>query len=300
MKIGVIGTINKDSVRFPDGSTRSGWGGILYNLKTLSGLLSKHDKIFPVCNIGNDCYGDIFGILNRIDRLDLSYINKVKENNNHCYLTYTDTENKREILKGGVPPLKYENIKPLLDCDIVLLNYISGRDIYLKALQKFRADFMGKIYVDIHSLTLGKRKDGQRFLRIPSNWYKVIAVADFIQMNRLELNLFSRCEKSSDIRADLTKLQSLLDIERVDDTQKIFIITSSVSGCYLYQKILNQWNIEHVIVAQKVTTTDSTGCGDCFSAGFISGLIKNKKYTQCCKAANKAAYHRLLLPLLYF
>ena len=52
MKIGIIGTINKDTIEYPDGTARHGWGGMLYNLATLSHLVGKKAEIYPACFIG--------------------------------------------------------------------------------------------------------------------------------------------------------------------------------------------------------------------------------------------------------
>ncbi|MFH1336109.1 MAG: hypothetical protein ABII96_06295, partial [Candidatus Zixiibacteriota bacterium] len=47
------------------------------------------------------------------------------------------------------------------------------------------------IYLDIHSLTLGRDKTGRRYLRMPRNWREYLKMADFIQTNLPELNVLS-------------------------------------------------------------------------------------------------------------
>jgi hypothetical protein len=138
MKIGVIGSINRDTILLADNALKQGWGGMLYNLVTLSHLMGKRGEIYPVCNIGRDCWDNIIAILSRLSGVHGDYLKKVPEKNNHCFLTYLPDGEKTEILRGGVPALLFNDVAPLLDSDIILINYISGRDINLKSLQKLR------------------------------------------------------------------------------------------------------------------------------------------------------------------
>ncbi len=293
MKFGIIGTINCDSITFPDGKKKEGWGGMLYNIVALQYLSKKGDEIFPVCNVGRDCYRPIFSILNRLPNVCADYVNKVKGRNNHCFLTYTDKENKSEILKGGVPRLNYADIEPLLNCDIVLMNYISGRDVYLKSLQKFRRHFKGILYIDIHSLTLGKRADGARYLRIPPDWISVTAWADYIQMNRLELGLLSQTDITGNIRKSLEMLVGILRRNNVIMEKKVLVVTDGGNGCHLYRKAGNAMEYEKIHPRSVKKKGNTTGCGDAFSAGFISGLARFESLTDCAITANRAAVERI-------
>lgn len=294
MRVGVIGTINRDTVELPDGTIRQGWGGILYNLRTLSKLIGGNHEIIPVCNVGDDSYGTIASILKRLPGVRFDCIKRVSVKNNHCFLTYTDPENKRETLRGGVPPLRFDDVAPLLDSDIILVNYISGRDIHLKSLQKFRRLFGGKIYIDIHSLTLGKRKSGLRFTRVPLSWPKVTDCGDFIQMNQYELKLLAGNPPESDIYKTFERLISNQEKKDQDFSQKIFIITAGIKGCYLFSKNGPRWNREHVPPLRKITKIDTTGCGDCFSGGFIFGLVQKQNLKNCCRQGNLAVAEHLL------
>ncbi|MCK5127442.1 MAG: hypothetical protein KAR42_14395 [candidate division Zixibacteria bacterium] len=149
-KIGVIGSINRDTIYQVDGNKIESWGGALYNLA----YMNKNNalKIYPVANIGRDSYKQIIKIVQSMKNISTEHLKKVSEPNNHCFLHYHNQSHKCEILKGGVPQIKYNQVKPLLDCDAILVNFISGRDIKLPALEKLRANYTGMIYMDIHSL----------------------------------------------------------------------------------------------------------------------------------------------------
>jgi sugar/nucleoside kinase (ribokinase family) len=290
MKIGVIGTINRDTIRLPDGTVKRGWGGMLYNIKTLSRLVGAKCRIYPACNIGADCYDEIMAIIRKLPGVHTDCIRRVAEKNNHCLLTYLDYERKEEILKGGVRPLKYGDVEGLLDSDIVLVNYISGRDIYLRTLRKIRRNYKGIIYCDIHSLTLGKRKDGSRYLRTPPEWPSVIETGDYVQMNRVELGTLvaRRIEPHPKaVREGLRKLISLLRQKGIVVTKKVFIVTSGADGCFLFYFRDSRPVFQHFAPQRKVAQSDTTGCGDCFSSGFISGLAGRKDLQTCAAKANR-------------
>jgi sugar/nucleoside kinase (ribokinase family) len=297
MRIGVIGTINRDTVRLADGTIKKGWGGILYNLVTLSNLIGKNSEIIPVCNIGHDSYKDIVSILKRLPGVNIDYIRKVPQKNNHCHLTYCADGEKSEILKGGVPSLRYSDLTPLLNCDMVLVNYISGRDIGTRSLQKFGNHFQGIIYIDIHSSTLGKRKDGSRFLRAPRGWEKIVAAADFIQMNRTELTILTgeyRPGKSYQ-NSPVSSLKKLFDFMQKSGakSKSVYLITDGSNGCYLFSPSQRNGGLNHILPERIFRTGDATGCGDCYAAGFIAAWGLGKSPIESAYHANIAAGKRI-------
>lgn len=295
-KIGVIGTINKDSVTLPDGRRYRGWGGILYNLVVLSDKLKKHADIFPVCNIGRNCHAPIMKILKRLPSVKSDFIRRVPERNNHCHLTYLDSEAKSEILEGGVPPLRFDDVMGLLNCDAVLLNFISGRDVDLRSMGKFRRLFKGIIYTDIHSYTLGKKADGRRFLRVPPHWTTVVKYSDLIQMNRRELQLLCGDRPGNDMTAkqNLRRLKSRLKAAKVDINRKKILVTDGARGCYLYNPHRDRPELTFFDTEREGVRGDTTGCGDCFGAAFLADFIMNSDISHAIKAGHRAARHRIL------
>jgi sugar/nucleoside kinase (ribokinase family) len=298
VKIGLIGSINRDTVQLADGTLKKGWGGMLYNLVTLSHLLGDKAAFFPVCNIGRDCWKDITAILKRLPGVHLEYLHKVREKNNHCHLRYLPDGEKTEILEGGVPSLRFKDVEPLLDSEVILVNYISGRDVFLKSLQKLRREYHGSIYMDIHSSTLGKKKFGARFFRRPPHWEKMIEVADYIQMNRRELSiLVGRKEwpppEEDNYGNDFKRLTRLLKSSGVDISSKIFLITAGVEGCMVARKQNGIIFVRYFPPVIEVKRGDSTGCGDCFSAGFVAGLAQEESFTPSIGRANAAGQQRI-------
>ncbi|SYZ72462.1 putative PfkB protein [Candidatus Zixiibacteriota bacterium] len=304
MKIGLIGSINRDTVHLADKTVKRGWGGMLYNLVTLSHLIGKRAEIFPVCHIGRDSWGEINAILRQLPGVRTDYVHRVPEKNNHCHLTYLPDGEKTEVLEGGVRPLRYDDVAALLDSDIILVNYISGRDIHLKSLQKLRRNYSGPILMDIHSSTLGKRKNGTRFFRRPPHWEEMVIAADYLQMNRRELAILNgrpewplsaEMKLEDEARFIYRRLQSV----RRTIKDRSLIITAGIDGCYIITAGARGLTIEHIPPVRRVKGGDATGCGDCFSAGMAAALVRGKGLRDAAEQGNRAAYGRITGHIIY-
>ncbi|MFH1699826.1 MAG: carbohydrate kinase family protein [Candidatus Zixiibacteriota bacterium] len=283
-KIGIIGSINRDTIYLVNGKQVSSWGGILYNIKYLAE--SGATKIVPVANAGTDAYDDIIKILKEYPNVNLEYISRVKALNNHCFLYYHNQSHKCEILKGGVPRLRFNQISPLLDCDIVLVNFISGRDVALQTLERFRRHYHGMIYMDIHSLTLGSRKveDGyKRFLRRPSSWIRYIACADILQMNEDEFEILSKTQLSN---KNPKKFWSLISLRT-----KCLVLTLGREGSRIVSGKLRP-KIQKIAPLGVAHVYDTTGCGDAFAAGFISEYASSRNFAKSAANGNQLAAER--------
>lgn len=290
IKIGIIGTINRDTIIIDNRPAVDSWGGILYNIKYL--CENSKAEIIPVANIGKDAYQSILKLLKQYDNLNLSCINRAQSKNNHCLLRYSTISEKKEILKGGVPPLKYSQVSSLLECDLILVNFISGKDIGLKALEKLRQNYKGIIYVDIHSLTLGRRRlsgeEGwRRYLRKHRFWNRYADTADIIQMNGSEFEILSG--NSYSIEA-----VNRFYIGRLKNCRCLIITLGSV-GCLLVyggRKVTCE-----LVKSPKIKTVfDTTGCGDVFAAGFIIEYLRATDYASAARQGNRLAAIRCRLP----
>lgn len=288
-KIGVVGTINRDTIFLPGDKVIESWGGLLYSIKYVSDHAGC--MVLPVVNVGTDAYRQVMTILSRFDRLDASQIRKVAEKNNHCFLHYHDQSHKCEILKGGVPPLTFGRLKPLLGCDLVIVNFISGSDVRLAALEEFRSRFSGLIYMDIHSHTLGRRKvpgGYRRHLRRPPHWERYVAVADILQMNEVEFRLLSDF--------DVTR-QNVMDFyEKHTQQMKCLVVTIGADGCLVAYGRRKGGIKTRRMPAKKIgRVRDTTGCGDIFGAGFAVKYLHTKNPLEASRHGAELAARRCTL-----
>jgi len=282
-KIAAIGTINKDTIYTPDGTKHESYGGLLYTMIPLAQMLDADCEILPILNLGRNISRDVMPLIRKYPAISHENIKIVSGKNNHCRLYYSDRESKKELLSGGVPGQVFRDIKPALTCEHTIVNFISGRDISIRTLEKFRRVYRGLIYVDIHSLTLGKRKSGERYFRKPLNWKRYCACADFLQMNREEFELLSGQPAFNE---SLKRFYS----QFADGFLKALHVTCGQAGSCLAYKPGAKIVIKRIKAPVIRDLRDTTGCGDVFGAAFVASIVQgNSIYSSACFANDRAA-----------
>jgi sugar/nucleoside kinase (ribokinase family) len=280
IKLTIIGTITQDTITFPNGKRKRSYGGILYNILPLAYLAPENLRIAPVCNLGADIYGKVLPYLKKLKNIDTSGISRVKENNNQVYLYYDQKWNHKEILKNLVPEIKFRQVKPFLKCDYILINFISGFDMNLDCLKRIRRETGAKIFMDVHSLILGLKKDGKRVNRAPDLWEEYIAQADILQMNLKEMQILAG--RSLGTLKDLTRFSGKF----LSLGPEILLITQGRKGALTYCKNKNRLKCYQTYSSKIRDFTDPTGCGDFFTAGFLLAYLKTQVVERSSEFAN--------------
>jgi sugar/nucleoside kinase (ribokinase family) len=275
----VIGTINRDTIIFPDGRKTESFGGILYNILSLSHLGREDARIHPVCNLGYDVYGRVISQLRNVHNVELGGIRQVESKNNHARLFIRREGEREETLRNRVPALTYAQIKPFLKADVILVNFISGCDLSLKTLKKTRKETDALVFMDVHSLTLGVDQSGKRFFDAPKNWREWIKQADIVQMNLPELKELAQknLKSGQEIREFGNYILSL--------GPEVLLVTLGKDGALMIHD-----NKVCRFKGRKVRKfKDATGCGDVFSAGFLVCYTKTKDLMKSVSFANRVA-----------
>jgi len=240
-------------------------------------------EIYPVCNLGYDVYNQVRNILKTYDNVKLDGINKVRRKNNHAYLLIDREDQREEILRNRVPALSFTQVKPFLNSDTILVNFISGFDIGLNTLKRIRRNTDALIFMDIHSLTLGVHKDGKRFLKTPKSWREYLKQADLVQTNLTELFALSK-----------KRLKSLKEIRDFGNYvlslgSKVLLVTMGEEGTLMIYKEGKTCKLKKCAGIKVRGFKDATGCGDVFSAGFLAYYLHSQKLNQSLVFANRVA-----------
>ena len=290
VKIAVIGTLCWDKIICPDQGVFESFGGIAYTVLTLASLLESKAEIIPVCNVGKDRFEEAVNLFKKNPGLNLAGLAPVEQKNNSVKLTYYDTQNREEILEGRVPSLKFEQVQLFLSSDYFLVNFISGWDLEYEALANLKKNTQAKIYIDLHSLTLGIDQGGKRFRRKPERWEEIAACADYLQLNQPELETILGSKVNPEgIRTASRKLMEL--------GPEIVIITLSERGCQLtYRTKENETKSKEIESKPASPVADTTGCGDVFGAGFLAKLIATRDPLQAADFANYVAGLKAAFP----
>jgi len=284
-KIAVIGTINRDTVTRADGSRFEGYGGILYNLAVLSALSPSGISVCPITNVGKDCSRQILDRLAQFAPIESQGVRIVAKPNNHCILRYRDAAAKTEVLKGWVGGVSRRQLQRVVDAELILINFISGADISSRNLHWLRDRYEGNIYMDFHSRTLGRRRDGSRLLRRPDDWREYLNCADIAQMNELEFELLSGHKADELSCTDFLKRQL--------GRTRCLIVTRGSQGCFVVQRMGRTPRFTAISAPYMAKVVDTTGCGDIFSAGFIANYLKTGDDIAAARYATKLASWRV-------
>ncbi len=281
MKVAVVGTINYDTVVSEDGDRFESFGGILYNIVALA-QLEPGIEIYPITWIGQDRKDQLQELLDKYPQVKTEEIKVSPSGTNANLLVYRSAERRDETLDPRVPPIALEQIEPFLDCDLLLINFISGFDLSLETLTRLRRSFQGTIFMDIHSLILGLDEKGRRFLRRLEEWESWVRCGDIIQANRIEAELLTGLELKAE--KDYQEAGSAI----LDSGPSTVLFTLGEEGCLVaYRK--GHEKFFSLIPAGRVKVKDPTGAGDVFSATFIINYMKTKDPLRSAQIATSTA-----------
>lgn len=276
MKVIIIGTIVKDKLKFPDGSSSSSLGGLLHTINAARAILGKDDLIVPVSRVGEDLYTEIISILQEDPRIESGGLIPCDQPNNTVELIYHNRSERTEKSLFPMPPLQFEEVETYLNGDLFLVNMISGWDVDLDFLVQLRDKTRAIIAIDLHSLMLQRGSDGSRHFRHFDGLEQWIACADIIQMNENEFAVQSSNKTSPEQFFREVCIQS----------HNIFNLTKGACGSETYHY---QENVIHNLPTfppAELTVVDPTGCGDVFLAGFGIAWYRSKNIRQAARTAN--------------
>lgn len=275
--VAVVGSINEDFI-FHESGKKHSYGGIFYNLTALSTLLPDAE-IIPLAFLGRNVWPKVGLLAGSLANIDWSSAYKLRGKSNQATLYYLPTGEKRETLKHPVPKFDWSGLQVALGADFILLNFISGWEISPALFKKLRQSFSGLIHVDLHSLLLGIRKNGQRFARVPKDW-EVFLDADFVQMNQKEWEQVAGAAYS---KRNFFRFCRHWQGER----WKAIIVTLAERGAVG----VFRWRPFKIysVKAPKVLRAEPTGAGDFFAAGFISAILEKKSFPAALKRGVQTA-----------
>jgi adenosine kinase len=284
MKICIIGSINYDEIIMPNLEKKTGLGGIIYNILPLSFLFKESATIYPVTDIGEDRLEDVLNILKMYKNVDITGIKINPDGTNFAQLLYRRGGQRDEILTIKSKQITYDDVKPYLDANIILINFITGMELTLDTIKKIRDNSTALAIFDVHSLSLGIDSNGKRYLRPIKNWHRWVENFDVIQVNEQELsmlvNKMVRFRKRDFMKA-ATKILKL--------GPRILLVTYGSRGARVVYRSEDEYLYKWIPAINISRAIDPTGCGDVFTAGFIYGYAKYKDIPLATKIATYIA-----------
>lgn len=266
-----------------DGSITESLGGIAYSLTALACVAPENCRIYPVCNAGYDLWPEIKKSFDSFANIDLSLVRQIPRKNKVHQLTYKGAEYRKELNIGEMPLIRPSLFNPFRKWSVIWLNYIGGDEFPPRFIKEIKAAYRPIIYLDYHSLSLGKKiidkkkLIAERFFRLNNHWRDYTGLADIVQMNHVELqSLFP------EVRYDDTDSIIRYGREVLDTGPRIVIVTREEREIVVLSGRRAKPKID-IIQVKPIKAIDPTGCGDSLGAGFIASYIKDKNILKACQ-----------------
>ncbi|MFW6192593.1 MAG: carbohydrate kinase family protein [Gemmatimonadota bacterium] len=289
-RLGVLGTLVRDRV-FPPGQDsplEETWGGIAYSLAAFEVASPRGWGQLPIVKVGQDVeeLADAF-LADLRTVTSTEGVRVVPAPNNRVELRYRDRRSRTEILAGGVPGWRWEELRPLaLSCDALYVNFIAGWELDLEGARALRRDFDAPLYGDLHSLLLGRTEDGTRVPRPPADWRRWVECFDYLQVNHEELRMLAGTETRDpwELAEDLVR----------GELRAVFVTRGPDGAAWRARR----GGIDEgsgsdargdLPVPEPVEESDPTGCGDVWGMTCFSAILEGAPLEQAVERAHRTA-----------
>jgi len=297
--LGVVGTMIWDTIvgREAASGTVDEWGGIGYALAALDASLPDDWCLVPLVKVGRDLAPGAQRFLADVSRAQRgARFVEVPGTNPRVTLSYDDNMRRCEGLTGGVPAWTWEELGPMvLGLDALYVNFITGFEMELPALQALRRAFPGPIYGDLHSLALGRAPDGTRYHRPIEEGLAWLRCLDVAQVNEDEMTQLGSSEPLALAARALNDgvgavVVTLAERGAVHESAGDFAglgwaggrRPARGAGASLVQTAL-------VPTEGGPVSGDPTGCGDVFGGTLVASLLGGLPLAPAIAAANRMA-----------
>lgn len=270
MNFALVGTVMHDEIETVEGRRFESFGGILYNLMALSTVTTAADRLAPhgfVSAPHKELLQRQF--FDRLPMVDSSRLQVNPAGTDHNVLRYVSHSSRREKMTVVSPPVTREHLPAMEQFDAVLFNFISGSEMDLDTFRWLRGATKGLVYLDVHNL--GKlRRDG---VPVPGHrfdgWADWFAAADIVQGNEWEAERLLGVHPKTEADFRDVALRFI-----AAEGPRITILTMGSAGAAMAWRSPEGIRYARIPAMPHLKVLDTTGCGDCFSAGFLVEYLR--------------------------
>ncbi len=282
-RVGVIGSVNRDTIVTDDGTLTQSYGGVLYTALALAYLGRRRVETWLFGKIGEDVRDEVCRILADAPNVRVDGLKAVAQRNYRTHIRYLADGSKQERLAGAIEPLGPQDLQPPLpQLDGLLVNFITGFEISREALESLKRVVRGPVIIDIHSLTLGRKADGSRFWRRPEDWKDWVKLSDIVQMNVDEAAVLHGGFSSQDFLSEF-------GLKLLEMGPRAAVFTRGAEGVFAVYRGARGTEQLHVSASHPEQAVDPTGCGDVFLAGLGAHFCTTGDFESAIRFATKAA-----------
>ncbi len=184
--VSIVGTVNYDRIILPDGASRQGLGGILYNLLALAPHVAPSIALRPIARVGAERRRQVESLAAPYPGIDLQHMLWDPAGTNETVLTYRTADEREEALIERAAPLQWKEIVPAAAADWVMVNLISGKELTAQLVRKLASASGGSLFLDTQSLTLTFGKGSHREYKPVNDWEAWLAGVETVKGNEAE------------------------------------------------------------------------------------------------------------------
>lgn len=285
----ILGTVCCDEIQRPGEKSQYGFGGIYYNIVTLGQLFGEEGTVYPICKIGELDYESILDQFTRYPVICTDYVQKYPGRNNTVTLKYYSPEERVEYSTHLPKPFTINELIPLPDVKLLLVNFISGIEMRYRTFQALRKRLKIPLYVDMHSIFLGFKRNGERIYLRNRDWSHWHEIGDIVQMNRTEAQILAG--RTFEDEEEYIRFGKYL----LEKGAKIVLITKGSEGVLLLWKSGNRLLDKSIPAYRYGNSREPTGCGDVFSSAYVYRHLQGADPPEAagfaCKVAGVRAAH---------
>ncbi|MFH1571706.1 MAG: carbohydrate kinase family protein [Gemmatimonadota bacterium] len=287
LRLGVLGSINRDTIESAAGRVTESLGGVLYTACAAAYLGDGQIAIRLIARVGSEVEEAVREVVRQTPLLSDAGLLASSGPGFHSHIRYRADGGKREVLTGDLPPLELHEIEAhLADLDGLLVNFITGLELGLSTFAQLRSRVHGPLLADVHSLTLGRRPSGERFWRRPDQWEAWLAAMSHVQMNQEEASLLAGIYSPS-----VAQLASFAQRVLCLGPAMCAITRGALGAVAAARRPSGQVEVCDAPAPPPppLAGVDPTGCGDVFLAGLGVAALNGIPPSGALELANRAA-----------
>ena len=258
----VIGTVCCDEIYHPGRHPVFGFGGLYYSLVTLAQLFDSTDSIYPVGKIGEQDFNSVADEFKKYPAVKMDRAEQYPGRNNKVILKYVSGAERREFSTHLPKPYTLDHLLPIPDAGLVILNFVSAIEMSYRTMRALKKRLHVPLFIDLHSIFLGFKRNGERYYRRNSDWSIWHRSGDILQMNSDEARLLA-----GDALADRSQLVAF-GKHLVEKGASIILITDGIRGSVVIWKKGRRVHYKTIPAYFYGESLDPTGCGDVYSSAF--------------------------------
>jgi sugar/nucleoside kinase (ribokinase family) len=259
--VAVVGTVNKDEIRAPDGTERESLGGILYNVMTLAALLEGTGfRVRAYGRLGAGDRREAMRLLERFPAADPEGLVVDPAGTNLSLLDYSGGGERVEEVRMNVAPLDERDLRGVSEADAVLVNMISGRDLALPTLMRVRAACRGLFLLDVQALA--RTTESPRRPRAVPEWRDWCAAFHVVRGNDAEITSFPGAR---DAREGMRRI--------LEAGPEEVLATSGARGSARATRRDGGEGVQTIPAFPAPGAEEPTGCGDAYLSGVCAGRL---------------------------